>query len=85
MRRRALSSIVGVVVIGCSKMLSVDAPDVVRPSSLENENGARVLRAGAISRFTDAFSGGTLFGRGQVIVSGTIATCVMGAIVGVLT
>ncbi len=71
--RTALAGAFLVAAGGCESLTRVSAPDLVDPSSLENAAGARTLRAGAIAQFTDGFSGGASYGRGQVIMSGTIA------------
>lgn len=60
----------GGLLVGCSDLTAVDAPDVVQPPALATPAGALALRAGAINGFTVAFTGDA---RGQVTTSGAMA------------
>lgn len=57
---------------GCSSLTDVKAPDVLEPDRLNNPAGANALRAGAITRFTEAMINPTLE-YGQIGGSGMIS------------
>lgn len=46
------------VLAGCDSLTSVDAPDVIEPTSLETPEGALALRAGALRRFDELYGSG---------------------------
>jgi hypothetical protein len=43
------------LLVGCSGLTDVDAPDLVKPSDLDTPSGAVARYAGALSRFANAF------------------------------
>ena len=66
----------GLVELGCGKITSVDARDVVQPDDYGTAAGASTLATGAITRFAFAFGGAdpaAIIGRNQVLQSGQIA------------
>ena len=58
--------------IGCSSLTDIDTRDVLEPDRLNSQTGALTLRAGAITRFTEAFVLPT-DDRGQVGASGAMS------------
>lgn len=60
------------LMIACSSLTDIDTRDVLEPDRLDSQTGAMTLRAGAITRFTEAFVLPT-DDRGQVGASGAIS------------
>jgi hypothetical protein len=60
------------VALACSSITDIDTRDVLEPERLDSPLGALTLRAGAITRFTEAFVLPT-DDRGQVGASGAIS------------
>jgi hypothetical protein len=65
-------AVLATVAIACSSITDIDTRDVLEPEKLDNPVGALTLRAGAITRFTEAFVLPT-DDRGQVGASGAIS------------
>jgi len=61
-----------ILTAACSTLTDVDAPDVLQPERFDNPAGALTLRAGAITRFTEAMANPTLE-YGQVGGSGLMS------------
>ena len=57
---------------GCSELTSVNTLDVADLSDMENRNGAHALRAGAITRFTNAYTN-VPGGFSQIILTGRVS------------
>ena len=70
--RIATCVILGPMMIACSSLTDIDTRDVLEPDRLNSQTGALTLRAGAITRFTEAFVLPT-DDRGQVGASGAIS------------
>jgi hypothetical protein len=56
--------------IGCDSVLEVEDPDIVTPGNLDDDLGLTTLRNGALSNFSQAWSGGGFSEGGIVMISG---------------
>jgi hypothetical protein len=68
--RAAARFLVCSVLVCCSRLTDVDAPDLVTPDRVGNAAGAEALRVGAINGFALVFGGAE---NGQITTSGAIA------------
>ncbi len=77
--RRLLASscaLIGILVLplaGCQDLLEVNDPDIVTPENLESELGLETLRNGALSQFTQAWTGGGAIADNFVLHSGLLS------------
>jgi len=68
--RAAARFLVCSILVCCSRLTDVDAPDLVTPDRVGNAAGAEALRVGAINGFALVFGGAE---NGQITTSGAIA------------